>query len=74
MTVDEFLALGEAPFKYWLVEGRLVVNEPKLPHQIAVGNILYALDDVVDPLAGDDVLTSPLLPGFGAAVAGLFVP
>lgn len=178
MTVDEFLALGEAPFKYWLVEGRLVVNEPKLPHQIAVGNILYALDswrratpgrghvgmpadfilddrniyapdvwwvreerkprpgdldldglpdivvevrspstwrhdlgakrahyeasgiaelwlvdtgtcavmahrrsrptaptyDVVDTLAGDDALTSPLLPGFGAAVAGLFVP
>ena len=40
MTVDEFLALGEAPFKYWLVEGHLVVNGPKLPHQIAVGNIL----------------------------------
>jgi Uma2 family endonuclease len=178
MTVDAFLALGEAPFKYWLVEGRLVVNEPKLPHQIAVGNILYALDswrraatgrghvgmpadfilddrniyapdvwwvreerkprlgdldlrglpdivvevrspstwrydvgakpahyeasgiaelwlvdtgtcavlahrrsapaaptyDVVDTLSGDDVLTSPLLPGFEVAVAGLFVP
>ena len=43
MTVDEFFALGEAPFKYWLVEGHLVVNEPKLPHQIAVGNILFAL-------------------------------
>ncbi len=43
MTVDEFLALGEAPFRYWLVEGSLVVNEPKLPHQIAVGNLLYAL-------------------------------
>jgi Uma2 family endonuclease len=178
MTVDEFLALGEAPFKYWLVEGQLVVNEPKLPHQIAVGQILVALAnwvqaapgrghagmpadfilddhnvyapdvwwvreerkprpgdldldglpdivvevrspstwrydlgakrahyeasgiaelwlvdtgnhtvtahrrsvpggpayDVVDVLGGDDRLTSPLLPGFGAVVAGLFVP
>ena len=178
MTVDEFLALGEAPFKYWLVEGRLVVNEPKLPHQIAVRRLLVALSnwvdavpgrghvgmpadfilddrniyapdlwwvreerkprpgdldldglpdlvvevrspstwrydlgakrahyeasgiaelwlvdtgrcevmahrrsapavptyDVVDTRSGDDVLTSPLLPGFGVAVAGLFVP
>jgi Uma2 family endonuclease len=43
MTVDEFFALGEAPFRYQLVEGALVVNEPKLPHQIAVANVLMAL-------------------------------
>lgn len=43
MTVDEFLALPVAPFRYQLVEGSLVVNEPKLPHQNAVGNIYWAL-------------------------------
>jgi Uma2 family endonuclease len=52
MTVDEFLALGEAPFKYWLVEGHLVVNEPKLPHQIAVRRILVALTIWVDAAPG----------------------
>ena len=43
MTVDEFFALPVAPFRYQLVEGSLVVNEPKLPHQKAVGNIYCAL-------------------------------
>lgn len=43
MTVDEFFALPVAPFRHQLVEGSLVVNEPKLPHQNAVGNIYWAL-------------------------------
>lgn len=43
MTVDEFLALPVAPFRYQLVEGSLVVNDPKLPHQNAVGNVYCAL-------------------------------
>ncbi len=43
MTADEFLALPEAPFRYQLVDGELVVNEPKLPHQVAVRNIIVAL-------------------------------
>jgi hypothetical protein len=30
--------------------------------------------DVVAVVAGDEVLGSPLLPGFGAVVSGLFVP
>ena len=44
MTADEFFALGEAPFRYQLVDGALVVNEPTLPHQFAAKNILFALD------------------------------
>ena len=44
MTADEFLALGEAPFRYQLVDGELVVNEPTLPHQFAAKRILVALD------------------------------
>lgn len=44
MTLDEFFALPVAPFRYQLVEGSLVVNEPKLTHQIAVGNVFWVLE------------------------------
>ena len=45
MTADEYLALPEAPFKHQLIDGELIVNEPRLPHQIAVKNLLLALTE-----------------------------
>ena len=43
MTSLEFLALPEAPFQHQLIDGELIVNEPRLPHQVAVTNLTVAL-------------------------------
>jgi hypothetical protein len=77
MTVDELFALGEAPFRYQLVEGCLVVNEPKLPHQTVTAHRRSTPGgrelDVTIVVTASDTLTSPLLPGFGVGVGELFV-
>ncbi|MGH9184476.1 MAG: Uma2 family endonuclease [Acidimicrobiales bacterium] len=59
MTADEFLAFPEAPFRYQLVEGELIVNEPKLPHQIAVTNLLTALKRWIDDGRARGFVSSP---------------
>jgi Uma2 family endonuclease len=43
MTALEFLALPEAPFQHQLIDGELIVNEPRLPHQVAATNLAVAL-------------------------------
>ncbi len=42
MTAEEFLARDDWPRGTQLIGGEVVVNEPKLPHQFALGR-LYAL-------------------------------
>lgn len=41
VTADEFLAIPPGDRRYQLIDGEIVVNEPKLTHQRAVG-IIYA--------------------------------
>lgn len=43
MTALEFLALPDAPFQHQLIDGELIVNEPRLPHQVATNNLAVAL-------------------------------
>jgi len=51
MTAEEFLA-GDWPRGTQLIAGEVVVNEPKLPHQHALGRAYYRLLAWTDALDG----------------------
>lgn len=59
MTADEFFALPEAPFQHQLIDGELIVNQPKLPHQVAVNNLLVALTNWRRAVVGRGFASTP---------------
>jgi Uma2 family endonuclease len=62
MTATEFLELprDRGGFSSWLVEGEVVVNEPKAPHQRVVVTLIQALANWRDGGAGRGHVYSPL--------------
>lgn len=44
LTADEFLAIEETHPRMWLVDGAVVMNEPRLSHQVLHGRLFSALD------------------------------
>lgn len=58
MTADEFLALPEAPF-HQLIDGELIVDSPKLPHQVSVLNVLVALEVWTRAASGRGFVSMP---------------
>lgn len=66
MTAEEFLALprAEPPLRWAeLIDGEIVVDAPKVPHQLIVRNCLVALD-----------VWTETPPGFGCALFNIDVP
>ncbi len=59
ITADEYLAY-EGERRTWLVDGEIVVNQPRLMHQLLHGKLFRALDDW--SRAGEDrgLLTIPI--------------
>ena len=62
MTADEYLALGEGHPRTQLIEGEVVLNAPKLPHQLVCTHLEVAL-----------VVWSRAAPGRGLAIRPLDV-
>jgi Uma2 family endonuclease len=62
MTADEYLALPPDPERRWvqLIEGQLVVDLPRLPHQILADELAFALQSWARSDPGRGLVTSPI--------------
>lgn len=60
ITVPEYLALAHLPRFTQLIDGEIVLNAPKPPHQLVVGRIFRALSDWADGAAGRGAAWIPL--------------
>jgi len=60
MTADEYLALGEGHPRTQLVEGEVVLNAPKLPHQLVCARLLIALGAWTEAEPGRGMAILPL--------------
>jgi hypothetical protein len=76
MTAEEYFATSVEGDRTQLIDGRMIVNEPKLEHALIQTRLIAELStprlDVELELRRDDQLESPLLPGFAVAVERLF--
>jgi Uma2 family endonuclease len=60
MTADEYLALPDDGRRTQLVEGEVILNETKMPHQRVVVKLLVALSDWIRDEAGRGEVILPL--------------
>ncbi|MEA2157550.1 MAG: hypothetical protein QOE11_3690 [Solirubrobacteraceae bacterium] len=60
ITADEYLALHHEHLRTWLVDGAIVVNEPRLTHQLLHGRLFRALDRWVQGAGGRGLVVSPI--------------
>jgi Uma2 family endonuclease len=60
MTADEYLALGEGHPRTQLIEGEVVLNAPKLPHQRVGADLEFALQSWTRAEAGRGLTIWPL--------------
>jgi Uma2 family endonuclease len=59
VTAEEYLAF-EGERRTWLVDGEIIVNEPRLVHQMLHGRLFRALDGWVLAAEKRGLVTSPL--------------
>ena len=59
ITAEEYLAI-EGERRTWLVDGEIVVNQPRLLHQVLHGRLFRALDGWVLAAGTRGLVTSPL--------------
>ncbi|MDP2711757.1 MAG: Uma2 family endonuclease [Solirubrobacteraceae bacterium] len=60
LTADEYLALETDWPRTWLVDGEVVVNQPRLLHQVLHGRLFGALDGWVHAADRRGLAVSPL--------------
>lgn len=72
MTADEFLAGDDWPRGTQLIEGEVVLNQPALPHQLALGNVYSALREWVN--AGSERGLACLPVDVGVSDSNVYAP